>query len=946
MITDKLILDAEKLISTSSHSYRYFFESLSSIEWLIPFRDRGYFKRPPKIETAGDTYRFPDWPDLTYLIRVADQNPVLVMDTILKMEETDNSWVHSDCIEAALKMPPRQAKRIVERVSKWLTYNRLAYKFPESVAKLAIHISRLDSFRSSQVLISKLLDLKVRKTEFLEYERVDATFRLASDWEIKKLVKKITESIDSDALEKFIETLVSKYDEVAVIERETIISQPKELIRNDSSAIWRPYVSSHHQNITSGADNVLVDGIREASEYALKTKNIKFCDLDRKFRESGMLVLHRLILYLASRFDLTRQELASMLLEREYIKSILVWQEYSELLEKRFEDLSKRDKDKFFKIFDEISPEEGEGSDEEAQNSVSFEGEEFPRNFLKYRLRVLAVIEAHLPSSWRKSFENLKELLGEPEYPFRPVRHEFWVGPTSPLNQDQLVELSDEQLVTYLRNWTPHEGWRETSAEGLARIIENATAAHPSRFASLASEFIGLELNYCKGLLYGLQKAIRAKKKFSWTQILKLCEWIVNVEIHGVIVFKGDEKTQDVLSWTRQAVVRLIHEALSVTGQRGLPVQSRKKVWEIIESVLDDPDPKLESEMNMRNKGMRNYELAINATRSQALEAAIHFGHWVVRPKKGLRSLAMVPGLQAALEEKIDLNSEHSFAVRSVFGRWLPALHYIDSKWLVQNIEKILPDAIEKKEYFEAAWESYLLYNGISLSLYSPLMKQYSRAVEMINPDAEDEFSDHSPELRLGNHLVAFYLHGKLKLDSEPNLLKEYLKNASMKLRHSLISSMGRNMEVLKKSKFNKFKLKFEALWEYIFDLAAKEASKGNRVPFELISFGWWIIANKFPHKWWIEQANRIAELTGSIQPQDWVIEILAESKFKGNRELRLIKTLVEKRKSSTDYPFWVEKLTPLIEHYASYGSKNQKIEVESIIDTLVSLGFHKFRDL
>ena len=84
----------------------YFFENITSVEWLAPLATVGLFSRPVPLEREDDTIRFIQWPQSRYLARVASDAPQAVADIIQDIPNTDNISVLTDFADAACAMPP------------------------------------------------------------------------------------------------------------------------------------------------------------------------------------------------------------------------------------------------------------------------------------------------------------------------------------------------------------------------------------------------------------------------------------------------------------------------------------------------------------------------------------------------------------------------------------------------------------------------------------------------------------------------------------------------------------------------------------------------------------------------------------------------------------------------------------------------------------------------
>jgi hypothetical protein len=104
--TDQDLLKLCNSIPNSFVTMSYFFERLQSPGWLNKLQEKGFFKNPPEpeIDPERGGIRFRPWPQSGYLVRMASQEPAIVLDIALEILETEtiNISVHEDLAQAAL----------------------------------------------------------------------------------------------------------------------------------------------------------------------------------------------------------------------------------------------------------------------------------------------------------------------------------------------------------------------------------------------------------------------------------------------------------------------------------------------------------------------------------------------------------------------------------------------------------------------------------------------------------------------------------------------------------------------------------------------------------------------------------------------------------------------------------------------------------------------------
>ena len=90
MITPEIVDKVLEQIQKRYSNYEYFFEKLTSPDWIPFLQERNIFKQPPNVVREQGYISFPFWPESDYLARMAPYNPSLVSKTIMSIPINDN----------------------------------------------------------------------------------------------------------------------------------------------------------------------------------------------------------------------------------------------------------------------------------------------------------------------------------------------------------------------------------------------------------------------------------------------------------------------------------------------------------------------------------------------------------------------------------------------------------------------------------------------------------------------------------------------------------------------------------------------------------------------------------------------------------------------------------------------------------------------------------------
>src|ERR1035437_197755 len=98
----------------------YFFDQLTSPDWIEPLATAGLFSAPPEPIRSDIGVSFPFWSASRYLARMAEKDPKAVRQVVRQIPDSDNVRVTHDLLDAILAMPAEMAVEFLPRVNVWL----------------------------------------------------------------------------------------------------------------------------------------------------------------------------------------------------------------------------------------------------------------------------------------------------------------------------------------------------------------------------------------------------------------------------------------------------------------------------------------------------------------------------------------------------------------------------------------------------------------------------------------------------------------------------------------------------------------------------------------------------------------------------------------------------------------------------------------------------------
>lgn len=933
----------------------YFFDRLDNPEWLEPLWKKGFFRHPPppvRDEEQG-TISFPPWPEASYLARMARHKPELVAQIIQQMDDTENTFVQGDLVEAMLSMSAEVSVQLADKAKKWAEspYWLLPAKLGQLVAYLSTGGESDKALEIAGVLLDVLPDTQKSVNGAEGGYPMPPEPRARFDvWDYEQILKKHYPEVARAAGLAALQLLCGLLDKAIAFSRR----QPVHENREDYCYIWRPAIEDHGQNLGDTVKDALASGVWDVAELVVHSGKISVDEVVRELESRRWKIFHRLALHLLrNNADQAMHLVRERLVKKELFDDIHIQHEYVLLLRTCFSKLSEEDKRAILGWI-EAGPDvecfrrwrERETESPPSEEDVTRYRETWQRDRLAW------IGQESLPTAWQERYRRLVEKFGEPEHPEFPVYSEVgWVGPTSPKTKEEIKGMSIQELVDFLKEWTPPKSiFGEPSQEGLGGVVASVVAEDPTRFAPAAPSFQGLDPTYVRAVLTGLRDSLRQQREaFVWAPVLQLCQWVVEqpreIPNRRVRDFDADPDW----GWTRKAIADLLSAGFE-DGQGTIPIDLRDKVWSILKPLTDDPDPTREHEEKYGGTNMDPATLSLNTTRGKAMHAVIRYALWVRRhlekgesaPERLQRGFEEMPEVRDVLDAYLDVRREPSLAIRAVYGQWFPWLVLLDTEWAGNNAARIFPLDAQQEAFFDAAWSTYVAFCRPYDNVFDVIREQYRHAVERIGCRRDDTRWLANPDERLAKHLMVFYWRGKLSLENP--LLTAFWEKAPDGLRGHAIEFVGRALKQTEGDIPAEILDRRKQLWELRLAIA-KKAQQPSDFEKEMAAFGWWFVSDKFDVGWAIAQLSESLQLVHQTDLDHMVLEHLARTvETHPVESAQCLRIIAEGDREGWNLSAGRDHVRRILE--VALRNPTAGEEAERIIHYLGSRGFLEFRNL
>jgi len=878
MPSEEIIRKALEAIQQDEADRIYFFETLTSPDWIKPLWDAGVFQSPPQLIREAGYVNFPLWAESRYLSRMAPTAPETVLEVVLAIPETENVRVHEDFLDAALSMPPHIAAKLTPKVKDWmkLPYHLLlSEKLSELVLYLVLN-SQVD------VALDLAESLFMGLTESL---LVPDGSHYSDIWQYQEILKKQIPHLLTVAVWPTLNLLC---DLLVVAIKDSSNSDKKGLGSIDQSYFWRPAIEAQELSQLPGPfelKGLLTSTLRDAAIEAVRSRHVPLGEMVKHLERFEESIFNRLALYLLSLFPEESLELvAEHLTDRQQMDDLDFRHEYTLLTRAGFRYLSLTNQKQILEWIDQ-GPTDVEKVRENYQKRTGQPfTDELQNEYINgWRRDWLARLGSELPSEWNDRYEKLVAEIGpakHPEYALYPVQFTSWGGSTSPKSIDELRSMSVEDIVTFLQTWQPQlpEDFMGSSPsrDGLKNALITVVESDPNRFATQEEIISMLDPVYINAILTGFERAAGQKKIQLWSAALDLCNRII-YQGQGTL---GERSSEDKPSWawSRKTIAHLLTNGLAPEDQ-AIPFELHRRVWELISLLEKDPDPTPEDEARYAN--MEPYTLAINTVRGEAMLAVMQYAIWVRRhmehEPKGQERIAQgfdeMPEVRDVLNWHLDPNNDPSQAIRSLYGQWLPLLVSLDQKWVIQSVHKIFPTEVSHRNLRDAAWEAYIIFCNPYNNVFDILSEEYYRAIGLIET-TPGKSKLYDPEKKLVEHLMRLYWSGKIGLDEPVGLLAQFFASAPDVLCGYSLEFVGHSLYRATEDVPSQLLARLQTLWQWRMEIIRRKKQVASHMT-ELAAFGWWFGSGKFDDLWAIAQLEMALSQNGKVDANHLVVKRL-----------------------------------------------------------------------
>lgn len=838
---------------------RVFYSGNKNPLWVRPLLDAGAFIDPPEptVDDKGLVREQP-WPEIDYLKEMAPYVPDAVVDAILAVKNSSNSWIRRSVFEIGATIPADQAARIVPIIKGWADANTgLGFRSdPRNQALMVRNLLDNDQYKAGMELAAILLEPRSGN------DRVKVVTNLEEYWYAEELPE-IIRSMGQMGIGPVCRWLLA-YERL-----DGRLSDKSDSTFMDRSVIDR--ADTNHGDIRQA----LIDGL-----LSLSIENIE------KTPEKAIpfLLKHRAMIVMRVALFATNQVLrkltkdkqdttAVMAAARELLRDTLCTDsvcrvEYAQLVQTMYTiDPSALDE---LPTIIEAGP-FGDSNifrdklrkDVEEDKTIE---EKLIERTEYWRHRLLAAIgHDSLPKGLQDALETLDEKLGVIAKPLSPFMSTStsWVGPTSPVSKDDFTIMSAKDIINHLEIWKPRDSWNSPSHEGQAREITGLLTTNPLMISGVDSLVDRLRPTYLSAIFRGWEAAIKADIAPDWQQLVSTTSAVLSHSDESSFAQEGrDFDDEPDYKNAKQSAESLLEELAKKRDGLKIP----EDVMESIANLILDTNTE---------GAWQNYIESASESKMDPLTISINY-RWPIHFRAIIMLLTHGRGTPwyskalATLDNEL-VRDDKIGASRAVLGERLGNLSYFAPEWLAKHKEEILGTESFISTSQQITLTTMLATSGYYNDAFDLVRESLLAATKQIDSLARGWEMQFKPDQLVGQWVIHAYIWGHIGYEDE--VLQLFYRHSSPETRGDVIGYIA--WAFMHADKVDSALIpRLGVLW----DLRVAHVKEHPEDKAELDDFYWFVRSGKYPPDWWLPRLIEAAELHGNLNTQGMVGEILAEA--------------------------------------------------------------------
>lgn len=897
------------LIERRGANFAFFFKRVTETAdtaWIPILDNRGYFAHPPTTEPIGDgRVNFPFWWPIRFLANMSNHAPDEIIEIVSQLPEVDNPKVYDDILDIALRLHGEQSIKLKPKI---LEYTGIEYQwYADRYADLLAHWTAENQIQAAlellQILVKFMPDPRSEYKQAQRKENPDdwttsqktnedyfkEGFNLPrllepvprfDEWKYVKVMEKGVRPLAEKEPLKVACILIDETDNMICLHKhQDELDKGKD---EDASEIWWPRLDEQDSNYQD-AKTALVHTLTFASEKVYETSPGSIEDLDKVLRKQRWKVFRRLRqhLYALHPNEQTKPWIRELILTHgDYAR----WEypyEFQRMIRIACEHFGTDllTEEERTRIFNAIR------SGLSTTNYRESMGDQFTEEFFIQRQRHFQRMQfkpfaSVLFGKYATYFQELEveanDQISDNNYSVVTAQSGY-VTQNSPRSPEELANLIDEELLTYINEWQEEhhdkDDWLvEINIAALAEAFQAVFSksiipdGHRLKFWLDNCERIERPI-YVRTMVNEMKERVRAKNFDKLNEWLMFCEWVLShqdQEPEEDASLSDESREQPHWHSSRRAV----GDFVGVCIEKDVPISVQKQLSKLLEILCTQFDWRLDRNKPVLSHHDDQLTEAFTNTRSRALRSLANFGFWLQRHDQ-TTDVAIVTTI---LEKRFAPETEYSLSLpeRAILGRHYGDIFNLDESWATEHKSDFFPQ--DKWPAWIEAFKGFVCSNRPFKRIFNILRDDFDFALEHLSKFKDQESFGEEPIETLGRHLFTYYLWGIYPLNGEESPLERYYQNTDDNRVYwaNLFDYLGKSLS-------NSGKGLDDTLREKIIEFFDWRIEVGE--PTEIQNFSFWLQAECMDAEWRLKAYSKILDIciSKNVEPSgnDRVLEPL-----------------------------------------------------------------------
>lgn len=832
---------------------RIFYAGLNNPRWVGALTRAGAFREVPEpTEDANGFVREDPWPEIDYLTRMSGHVSADVVDAVLALPRTRNSWIRRGICEIAANVPAAEAALLVPVVESWaplIGYRTDARHLVRATENLLQDPVSMNLGKRLAALIleprnpneeSDFRDIGAAVPDYLYEESLRRIVPLLRPWPLASVLR-----------------WLELYAALAYGDH-----------ASSHLSFARPRIGVRRRE-RDDIQESLIDVVRDESIASFARDPVKTAALMKKspYPLAWRILLHSAAQSSARTTDEVDDDLAQTalaLMEEPAFITVDSLPESAELarsvgLTIGGEPLT----------FLETALSAGPLGDveilrERLADRVPAERLEVDLADVvnRWKHRFLAAVGADaLPPPLAAQLGQLDLRFGDAPSPYDMVSESIERLPP-PLDCDAMTSLEAAALIAHLLSWRPSaDRWSGPSHRDQAEVLREATRAQPSLFAHHAQDVLRLRPTYVSAILRGWEESLKTSGGLPWSDVLTVVDRVLASPDEYDGKTDGDA-FEDEPTWRGTK-----RQAVTLVGEIAIPREARDVSTSVLERaasiLIDQLDlDRMREEYLTRTGGDSDpLTLSLNEPLPEAVRSLIRLASCDALGGDGSPVLALVDTL-------LPLDDPRG-ALAAVFGERASGLYVHAQDWMKSRSPLIFGSAtnitFEQKLALTTALATLHPHPELLDLFREPLALALTKRLEL--PAGWD--GNRSPHQLIGDWIVRLVILGRI--DRSDSLFDAFFRGVDPEVRGDVLGHLA---WTFLDQKVDAHYLDRAAT---LLDERLAHVRRHREDAAELHEFYWFVRCRAFPTDWWLPRLREAAELS-RLDTRGMIGEQLAEA--------------------------------------------------------------------